>query len=94
MGAVDVRGILEAFLARMDRGETPDFEALLREHPGDAAELRRLFEAECERLESGGPGGATEVLAFRSGRGGGFGRYSIRGEIGRASCRERVLDHV
>lgn len=44
--------LLAEFLRKLDSGETMDFEALLREHPAHADELRRLFDAECARLEA------------------------------------------
>ena len=38
--------LLAAFLARMERGETPDLDALMRAHPEHAVELRELYEEE------------------------------------------------
>lgn len=87
------------FLSQMDRGETPDFEALVAEHPDHAVKLRELFLAECERLEAssqvrqlGEPlrqasaadaQFATEVVQRLGRRTGAFARYSLGDEIGK-----------
>ncbi len=86
MTTTDARRLLESFLARMDEGELPDFEALVREHPDQSADLRRLFSEECERLEkrpAAGPAQPSHVLARLAERRDPFDRYSVRGEIGR-----------
>ena len=82
MGTVDARRLLEGFLARMDAGELPDFDALLREHPAHADELRRLFAEECERLDAGSEP-ASDAIARLSERRQPFARYSVGAEIGR-----------
>ena len=81
MSTVDARRLLERFLARMDQGELPDFEELVRTHPAQAGELRRLFAEECERLDAGADP-ASQVLARLTGRREPFARYSVRSEIG------------
>jgi serine/threonine protein kinase len=96
------RALLEDFLARMDSGELPDFEALARAHPDLEAELRAAFASECVRLESAessagrddplAPGVDDDVFARLVRRGADFERYVPRGEIGKGGMG--VVLHV
>ena len=60
---------------------------LLRASQKEAADNDRMVEAALTRLRGLGPEGADLAQRLESGQ---LTRQAIQGEIGRASCRERV----